>query len=181
MQAFREQLQQQQRYEVADFYGGIVTSTFDLEVREDLQKCMVRDEKLVEIWDQGISSLSKGEEDEATRLFGLALARFNDDLEPCIDNAKLNIVTRQFAMWWDSFWGEHDTDLGNDIIAKHKSENKLKVMESKLAMRLNWETGYYYDAGKRFGNLWKIMIGAPEWIDELEAYYGVDEHTYSQS
>ena len=94
MQAFREQLQQQQRYEVADFYGGIVTSTFDLEVREDLQKCMVRDEKLVEIWDQGISSLSKGDEDESTRLFGLALARFNDDLEPCIDNAKLNIVTR---------------------------------------------------------------------------------------
>ena len=77
---------------------------------------MVKDDKLVEIWDQGISSLSKGDEDESTRLFGLALQRFNDDLEPCIDNAKLNIVIRQFALWWDGFWHEHEDDLGNDII-----------------------------------------------------------------
>ena len=94
MQAFREQLQQQQRYEVADFYGGIVASTFDLEVRQDLQKCMVKDDKLVEIWDQGISSLSKGDEDDSLRFFGAALERFNDDMDPCVDNAKLNIVTR---------------------------------------------------------------------------------------
>ena len=44
-------------------------------------------------------------------------------------------------------------------------------MENKLTMRLNWETGYYYDAGRRFGNLWKILIGEPQWVDELEAYY----------
>ena len=35
MQFLTEQLQMQ-RYEVADFYGGIVASTFDLEVRQDL-------------------------------------------------------------------------------------------------------------------------------------------------
>ena len=122
---------------------------------------MVKDDKLVEIWNQGISSLSKGDEDESTRLFGLALERFNDDMDPCVDNAKLNIVTRQFGIWWETFWNEHGDELGNDIIQKHKSENKLKVMEHRLTMRMNWETGYYYDAGRRFGNLWKLMIGEP--------------------
>jgi len=28
---------------------------------------------------------------------------------------------------------------------------------------MDWEFGYYYDAGKRFGNLWNILIGKPEW------------------
>lgn len=32
-------------------------------------------------------------------------------------------------------------------------------------MRFNWETGFSYDAGKRLGNFWKIMIGEPVWTD----------------
>jgi len=43
-----------------------------------------------------------------------------------------------------------------------------------MAMRLNWETGYYFDAGKRFANMWKLMIGEPEWTDE-EGYGGEEE------
>ena len=34
-----------------------------------------------------------------------------------------------------------------------------------VAMRLNWETGYFYDAGRRFGNIWSILIGVPEWTE----------------
>ena len=30
-------------------------------------------------------------------------------------------------------------------------------------MRFNWETGYAFDAGKRLGNFWKILIGEPVW------------------
>ena len=32
-------------------------------------------------------------------------------------------------------------------------------------MRFNWETGYSFDAGKRLGNFWKILIGEPSWAD----------------
>ena len=39
-----------------------------------------------------------------------------------------------------------------------------------MAMRLNWETGYYFDAGKRFANMWKLMIGEPEWVDQVDSY-----------
>ncbi len=36
-----------QRNEIADLYAGIVSTTFDLEIREELQDCMVRDETLL--------------------------------------------------------------------------------------------------------------------------------------
>ena len=38
-------------------------------------------------------------------------------------------------------------------------------------MRFNWQTGYSFDAGKRLGNYWKILIGEPSWTDTSD-YYG---------
>ena len=35
-------------------------------------------------------------------------------------------------------------------------------------MRINWETGYYSDAGKRFANMWKLILGEPQWINHEE-------------
>ena len=48
-------------------------------------------------------------------------------------------------------------------------------------MRLNWETGYYFDAGKRFGNLWKSLIGEPQWIDDFELNYGDESVNQEQN
>lgn len=32
-------------------------------------------------------------------------------------------------------------------------------------MRFNWETGFYFDAGKRLGNFWRIVMDEPQWVD----------------
>lgn len=42
-------------------------------------------------------------------------------------------------------------------------------------MKFNWETGYYWDAGKRFGEFWKILMGEPEWTVEAYADWEEDE------
>jgi len=44
-----------------------------------------------------------------------------------------------------------------------------------VTMRFNWETGYSFDAGKRLGNFWKILIGEPEWIDHESYFYQEQE------
>ena len=53
-----------QRNEIADLYACVVSTTFDLEIREDLQDCMVQDESLVTQWDEAISALSNGNDEE---------------------------------------------------------------------------------------------------------------------
>lgn len=52
-----------QRFEVADFYAGIVANTFHMEVRDDLQACMPKADDLTNLWDEAISELSKGNEE----------------------------------------------------------------------------------------------------------------------
>ena len=41
-------------------------------------------------------------------------------------------------------------------------------------MRFNWETGYSFDAGKRLGTFWKILIGEPSWTDANDYFYEQD-------
>ena len=48
MQLFNER---GSRYAVAEFYAGIAASTFEMNVRSELQQCMVRDDSLIELWD----------------------------------------------------------------------------------------------------------------------------------
>lgn len=36
-----------------------------------------------------------------------------------------------------------------------------------MKLRVDWELGYYYDAGKRFGEFWNILIGKPQWKLDL--------------
>lgn len=42
-------------------------------------------------------------------------------------------------------------------------------------MRFNWETGYSYDAGKRLGNFWKILIGEPGWAEHYHDEFDSEE------
>ena len=82
--------------------------------------------------------------------------------------------------WWGSFW-----DMGEAasmIVTERSETEKFALMKQVMVLRFDWETGYYYDAGKRFANIWKILIGEPEWIDfeaepyfEEEAFEGSDE------
>ena len=44
--------------EVADFYAGMIKTTFDLDIRRDLQACMVRDDELTKLWDMTIEELA---------------------------------------------------------------------------------------------------------------------------
>ena len=57
MQLFNE------RYAVADFYAGIAASTFEMNIRSELQQCMVKDDELIDLWDRAISNLSQGRHD----------------------------------------------------------------------------------------------------------------------
>ena len=37
--------------EVAEFYAGMIQSTFEIDIRKDLQACMVDDKDLAKLWD----------------------------------------------------------------------------------------------------------------------------------
>jgi len=148
------------RYEVADFYAGLIFSTLDIEVRQDLQDCMVTDHELVQVWDKAIRDISHGREERWERHFQMALDVSPHDLEACSSNGKLRTVGRQIDTWWDSFWSQEDA---SEILEFNYREHPFKVGHQVGAMRIDWELGYYYDAGKRFGNVWNLLIGKPEW------------------
>ena len=40
-----------------------------------------------------------------------------------------------------------------------KVKNRVKLLKEALALMLNIQTGYYYEGGKRFGNLSKLLYG----------------------
>ena len=101
MQLFNERAT---RYAVADFYAGIATSTFEMDVRPELQQCMVRDDGLIELWDQAISNLSQGRQDAWKDSFRQAMERSEKDLQGCGESAKLRHVGRQLDNWWETFW-----------------------------------------------------------------------------
>ena len=90
--------------EVASFYAGIVASTFHLDVKQELQDCMVKDQDLVNEWDKAIKSLSVGETEEWRTLSSAIFGRAGEDLENCANNAKLRTVGYQLDYWWGSFW-----------------------------------------------------------------------------
>ena len=80
MQLFNERTSQ---YVVADFYAGIAASTFEMNVRSELQQCMVKDDELVNLWGEAISHLSHGREDKWRSSFLQALDRSTSDLAGC--------------------------------------------------------------------------------------------------
>ena len=69
--------------------------------------------------------------------------------------------------WWRVYWRQ---EVAQDLFDQFRAENKFQIGKQVMAMRLNWETGYYFDAGKRFANMWKLMIGEPEWVDQVNSY-----------
>ena len=152
--------------EVASFYAGLVASTFHLDVKQELQDCMVRDPELVDEWDKAIKSLSMGETDawrtQSTHIFN----RAEEDLESCIKSAKLRTVGTQLDHWWGSFWSQGDAAI--QLIDQRGQDSWLDLKKQALAMRFNWQFKQYYDAGVRLGNFWSIEIGAPKWVDQID-------------
>lgn len=84
----------EQRNEVADFYAGLVANTFDLDIKEDLQECMVRDENLVGLWDEAITALSTGDMDDWKVLYGKAHSLSFENVGDCNSNGKLRAAGR---------------------------------------------------------------------------------------
>ncbi len=41
----------------------------------------------------------------------------------------------------------------------------MAIKRETVALKFNWETGYYFDAGKHLGEFWKIILDQPIWID----------------
>lgn len=60
------------------------------------------------------------------------------------------------------FWDRAD-GIAEATFEKNRAANKGALLKEGVSMRLNWETGFSFDAGKRLGNLWKILIGEPVW------------------
>ncbi len=54
------------------------------------------------------------------------------------------------------------------IVEENYQEHWVKVSWEVIAMRTQWEFGYYHGAGKSFGRFWDILIGAPDWTDHVE-------------
>ena len=115
------------RYAVADFYAGIAQSTFDMNVKAELQECMVRDDGLTSLWDSAISDLSQGREDKFKDSFREAMERTGSDLAHCGENAKLSILGHQLDSWWENFWGQGD-DIALGIYETNRAANKGKLL-----------------------------------------------------
>ena len=64
------------------------------------------------MWDQAISNLSLGREEQWKASFREAMERSSEDLAHCGKNAKLRLVGRQLDAWWEIFWGQGD-DIAN--------------------------------------------------------------------
>ena len=150
-------------YAVADFYAGIVASTFDVNVRSELHECMAKDEGLERLWDQALTHLSQGREEKWKASFREARERSANDLAECGKYSDdLHMLGYQLVNWWETFWGQGE-EVALDIIQKNRATNKGALFKQVVSMRFNWETGYAFDAGKRLGNFWKILIGEPVW------------------
>ena len=142
-----------------------------MNVRTELQECMVRDDELVDLWDQAISHLSNGRLDKWQASFKTAVERSTSDLKTCEENGKLQLVGRQLDNWWMIFWDRAD-GIAEATFEKNRAANKGALLKEGVSMRLNWETGFSFDAGKRLGNLWKILIGEPVWTQNFDDWYG---------
>lgn len=92
-----------------------------------------------------------------------AVQSLPEDTGPCAENGKLRNVSRQMNEWWGSFWDQGE--IADTILAERKEQHKFDIMKQVMTMRFDWEVGYYYDAGKRFANIWMTLIGEPMWID----------------
>ena len=97
------------------------------------------------------------------------MERSAEDLAGCGGNGKLRLVGRQLDNWWETFWAQGD-DASLATIELNRAANKANLLKQVFALRFNWETGYSFDAGKRLGNFWKILIGEPSWTDTSEHY-----------
>ena len=166
----------QKENEVASFYAGLVFSTFHLDVKQELQDCMVRDQDLVDLWNKGISSLSVGETDEWHSQIDILFERIDNDFEGCTESAVLRTVALQFDNWWGTFWS--DSQKAWEQIDEHAAENWLALKKQSIALRFNWEIGSFYDAGVRLGNFWSIEIGTPQWVDHLSSETEQQEESY---
>ena len=152
--------------EVAEFYAGMIQSTFEIDIRKDLQACMVDDKDLAKLWDQTIDEIWNGQE-VWEKHFELALDLSPHDMTACAKLPKVAIAGKQLQMWWETFWAQEDAD---NICDSNYSKNYNKSNANIVAVRFDWELGYYYDAGKRFGKFWNVLMGKPQWEfdDQLE-------------
>ena len=79
-------------------------------------------------------------------------------MEACGKIDKVSVAGQQLANWWFTFWDQEDADA---ISEANFEANQGKGIVDILKLRADWELGYYYDAGKRFGEFWNILIGKP--------------------
>ena len=95
--------------EVADFYAGMIKTTFDLDIRKDLQACMVEDKELAKLWDKTIEELAT-DQDVWEEHFGLALELSPHDLDACGKIPKVAVAGKQLQLWWENFWMQEGAD-----------------------------------------------------------------------
>ena len=95
-----------QRNEVAEFYSGLIYTTFDLNVRHELNECMENDHKLTVEWDKAIKNLAQDNQESWEKHFKLAMKLSPHDMEKCGEIGKLAIVGGQLEHWWSTFWSQ---------------------------------------------------------------------------
>ena len=144
-----------ERNEVADFYSGLIYTTFDLNVRHELNECMVNDHKLAVEWDKAIKDLANDNQESWEKHFKLAMKLSPHDMEDCSEIGKLAVVGGQLENWWTTFWSQEGAqDLIEENFMKRPMKNKMHV----AATYFDWTHGYAWDAGKQFGRFWHAMI-----------------------
>ena len=134
-----------ERNEVADFYAGMIYSTYDLNVRHELQECMKTDHKLTTTWDKAIRELAHDKQESWEKHFKLAMKLSPHDMEECGEIGKIAVVGGQLEHWWTTFWSQDDAqELLMENFERHPMRNIFHVKSTYLG----WEHGYSWDAGK---------------------------------
>jgi len=85
---------------------------------------MVKDEGLENLWDQAITHLSQGRDDQWKATFRQALERSVDDLAGCGEtSSKLRLLGLQLDNWWETFWDQGD-EVAFGIMDRKREANK---------------------------------------------------------
>ena len=98
------------KIEVADFYAGMIQTSFDLDIRKDLQACMVHDKELTKVWDMAIEELATDQKDAWEEHFDLAIRLSPHDMDACSKLGKVAVAGQQLEKWWVTFWDQADAE-----------------------------------------------------------------------
>ena len=110
---------------LADFYAGMAQGVANIDIRKELQSCILPDEELYELWDSALVQMSLGNDKDWTKKFSYMIKLIDLDLAPCLERSKLSPIGAETGAWLTQNWMQI-VNLPS-IISEAKVGNKMKV------------------------------------------------------